>query len=280
VDGRDRTRAVELGDVAAQGTEEALAAALLAPFRDEIGRARRLAVVASGAARAIDVHALPWDGAPLVARLPVVYPIDHAAAADPGDGDAGAMRALVVGDPTSDLERARAEIDGVSRALAGSGSWRVRVLRRRDATGSRVRQELSDATLFHYAGHGRYAGRDGWESALPLADHGELTVADVLALPRAPRRVVLLGCETARSSADAAEGGAGLGLAQAFLVAGAEEAVAATRDVDDAVAGAIAEGLYAGDAPRRGLDESLRAAQIAAWRAGTAGWSALRVLVR
>jgi len=291
VDGRTTTRAEDLGAVDAAATDEALSAALLAPFRREIERARRVAVVASGAARAIDVHALPWDGAPLVARVPVVYPIDRegGAANDDGGDERGARsgdgadlprtRALVVGDPTSDLEGARAEIDGVRAALE-AGRFGVDVLRGRAATGSAVWRALAGASLFHYAGHGRYAGRDGWESALPLAEHGELTVADVLSLPRAPRRVVLLGCETARSSNGERDAGDGIGLAQAFLVAGAEEVVAATRGVDDGVAPAIAGSLYEADAPGRGLDEALRASQIAAWRARRAGWSALRVLVR
>ncbi len=270
-----KTRAVQLGAVDPSASPEVLTRAILSPFRVELAAAPRLAVVALGAARAIDVHALPWDGAPLVAKMAVVYPTDRGAApaADPVS-----VGVLVVGDPTSDLPFARREVDAVTAQLRDAGETRVSVLTGASATGAAVRSALAGARLFHYAGHGKFAGRDGWQSALPLADHSELTVADILALPHAPAGVVLLGCETARTSGEAqAEG---LGLAQAFLVAGAGAVVAATRTVDDAASAILAAALYRHLRPDGDVAEALREAQIDAWKQGVADYGAFRVLVR
>ncbi len=271
----DKTRVELLGPIDPSASPERLGAAILGPFGPELASATRLAVVALGAARTIDVHALPWNGAPLLAKMPVVYPTDRGA---PPPVDPAAVSVLVVGDPTSDLPFARREVDAVTAQLRAAGEAHVAVLTGAAATGAAVRAGLGSARLFHYAGHGKFAGRDGWQSALPLADHSELTVADILAMPRAPEAVVLLGCETARTSGEAqAEG---LGLAQAFLVAGASAVVASTRTVDDAASAAIASALY--EHLRSGGDvaEALRAAQIDAWKKGVADFGAFRALVR
>ncbi len=272
-DGHVRAKAI--GDVDTKATRDALAAKLLAPFDAELGRARRVAVLAYGAARAVDFHALPWRGPPLGATLPVVYPLDRSARS----GSIGAIaspRVLVVGDPTSDLKGARAELDAVAAGLTASGGWAVTVLRDKRASGDAVRSGLATADLFHYAGHGRFAGRDGWASALRLAQHGELSVADILALPRAPRAVFLLGCDTARDSGEA--DGQGLGLAQAFLVVGARAVVAASRPVDDAATAAIATEIYARLTTEVDVAETMRAVVAAATARGLTEWDAFRVL--
>ena len=270
-----RVRAVAMGDVDATAARDALSTKLLAPFDSELGRARRIAVLAYDAARSVDVHALPWRGAPLGAAVGVVYPLDRAARGASLDTIAS-PRVLLVADPTSDLKGARAELESVANALTNSGGWAVTVLRDKRATGDAVRSGLASADLFHYAGHGRFAGRDGWASALRLAEHGELSVADILALPRAPRAVFLLGCDTARDSGEA--DGQGLGLAQAFLVVGARAVVAASRPVDDAATAAIATEIYARLTTEVDVAETMRAVVAAATARGLTGWDAFRVL--
>ncbi|MGK3981954.1 CHAT domain-containing protein [Sorangium sp. So ce136] len=309
-----RLPALDLSSPAAE-----LAAGLLAPFAAPLRAATRLRVAAHGALDRIDFHALPWEGAPLVARMPVTYGLDlpergarpadvasatrsagaagetrpaDAASAPRSAGAAGETRpadaasaprsALVVADPRRDLPAARREADAVARALEGKG-LRVERLSGGLATHRAVAGALEQPGIevFHYAGHGFFGGLDGWDSGLALAGGSELAVGDILALRRAPARVVLSGCDTARTEAAQAAPGArglGLGLAQALLVAGARSVIAATRPVDDALAERVMAALYAGE--QQDPAAQLREATLAALRADpSCDWASFRALV-
>ena len=269
------TSARRLGALDVTASPEQLAAAILAPFDEAIARARRVRVAAYGPIERLDLHALPFHGQPLLAHAPVVYTADlpargpHAVPRDPV--------AVMVSDPRGDLPAARAEAAAVGGALAQRG-MRVERLELAAATHTAVRDALErpETWLFHYAGHGVFEGRDGWESALPLARGGWLTISDVAALPHAPAQVVLSGCETARTAASARA--AGLGLAQAFLVAGAEVVVAATRPVDDRQSASILTRIHQdGD----DLAVALQRAVLAERAAHPASdWASYRVLAR
>lgn len=244
---------------------------LLAPFRPQIERARAVRFFVPRALRAVDLHALPLGGRLLIERVPVTYGLDVR-----GEGGASPAplaapprtEAIVVADPSGGLPDARAEGDAVRSHLAANGLAAVLLTAQGDdgtttgkgapasaatghpaqgddgraplrATSERVRLRLEGgaAAIFHLAGHARFSGTDGWESAIPLADGGALTVGDVLALASVPRLVVLSGCETGRSD--------GLGLAHAFVAAGAEAAVGTTRVVPDTDAARVMALFYA-----------------------------------
>lgn len=212
--------------VFAQDTQGTLALPVVppawtAPVLDRVGAAQRVRVLAVG----------PVADARLeLAGRPAVHALDL----PPRPQRTRGGRVVLVADPTGDLPGARREADGVAGWLAGRQLTRL--------TGSAVTraalsEALTTADLLHYAGHGRYAGFEGWESALPVHD-GALGVADLLLLPRVPAAVVLSGCETGRAE------GAGLGLAHTLLVRGAEEVVAPVTPVDDTVAATFADHLY------------------------------------
>src|SRR6185437_10418659 len=95
------------------------AAALLGPFEPEIRAARTIRVLAYGPLAAVDVHALPFDGAPLLAKAAVVYPVD--VGAEPRDDAARPLGALVVVDPMENLPRAREDGARVVDALRARG---------------------------------------------------------------------------------------------------------------------------------------------------------------
>ncbi len=116
--------------------------------------------------------------------------------------EGAATSALVVADPRGDLPAARDEAQRIAGVLRARGGLEPLVLQGREATHRAVRDaiELQQTTLLHYAGHGVFEGRDGWESGFPLAAGGWLSVGDVLVLRRAPALVLLSGCETARAS--------------------------------------------------------------------------------
>jgi len=259
-----------------------LARCLLEPFRAAVAGSSRVRVLAYGDLREVDFHALPWDGDVLLASRPVVYGLDLAppptAALGTAPRSRPPRRALVVGDPRGDLPAAHREAGAVEAALRRSDAFtEVARLDGADATLPELRRRLPGVDLLHVAGHGVAAGRFGWGSALLLAGDARLTLGDVLALERAPSRVVLSSCE---SASDAAAPTLGLGLAQAFLVAGAERVVAALRPVGDRDTEALFRRLYdRAEDPAADLAERLRRAQLA-WRAEdpAADWASFRVL--
>ncbi len=245
---------------------------LLAPFATRIERSRRVRILPYGRLRAVDFHALPFAGDPLLASRPVVYGLDLEPRT-PATGD-GQRWALIVADPTGDLAAAPAEASRVQDALERLPEpWTIDLLTGAAASGDAVRRALPRADLFHFAGHGVFAG---WDSALPLASDSRLTVGDILALARVPERVVLSGCDTGRADAgvpvvDAA------GLAQAFLTAGSRSVVAATRPVDDDVAAALIDALYPALRAADDVPEALRRAQLELRRRRPgADWSSFR----
>jgi CHAT domain-containing protein len=258
-----QTRVVRLPDARPEG--------LLAPFEAELAAAKRVRALPYGPVRGLDVHALPFRGAPLIAHAAVVYGLDL----PPVNKSSVNRRALLVADPRGDLRGARAEADAVEAHLKG---WTLTRLDGEAATGAAVRAALAATDLFHYAGHGRFAGAMGWDSALPLAADARLGVDDILALPNVPAQVVLSGCETARQAADAPL--EAVGLAQAFMVAGAESAIAATRPVDDTLARDLAADLYLHAGTESAEDALRRAQTVLAQGPPGRDWAAFRVLVR
>ena len=230
-----------LGAVDVEAAPDRLARDLLAPFARQLDRAARLSLAPFGALDAVDIHALPWRGRPLAAALPVVYRVGAERAAPVARGS---RREALVVDPSGRLRMTREEASIAAAALTARG-WAVRRLESSAATHSSLEAALgARPAWFHYSGHARYAGMDGWESELGGEDEPLLTVGDIIALPRAPDRVVLAGCETAGSGRTDA-GPVGLGLAHAFVLAGASWVVATTRPVRDADAHAVVRELYA-----------------------------------
>jgi CHAT domain-containing protein len=225
----------------------------------------------------VDFHAADLDGEPLIARAPIAYPLD-VPREEPASADTD--RALVVSDPTLDLEAARREGEHVERVLR-EHAWEVDGLGGAAATSASVRGGLGKARLLHYAGHGVFAGHEAWESALPLASGGTLTIADILAAPKVPERIVLSGCDTAREAMDAPM--EGLGMAQAFVVRGASFVIAPTRPVDDRLAPRLAAALYGGLADHGPVDAAtvLRDAQLRLRAEDPSlDWSAFRLVTR
>lgn len=258
------------------GNPQRLAAKLLQPFEAQIGSAERLRILPYGPLVAVDFHALPVAGAPLVTRLPVVYGLDLPRR-DPMPRPEPPT-ALLVSDPEGNLPAARREADGVVRSLSTwRPRWQVERLTGAAALAGDLRTALPRAELFHFAGHGAFLAADGWDSVLQLADETTLTPADILTLPRVPAWVLLSACEAARSASEAP--GEGLGLAHAFLLSGSRAVVAANRPVSDSVSSKLLEELYLVWRPGLDLAQALRSAQLSGHkRDPAADWSSFRLL--
>lgn len=232
---------------------EAQASLLLEPFHSAIARAERVRVLPYGRLRWADFHVLPFEGKPLLARRVVVYGLDLPVRPDPRPSRGGRV-ALLVSDPRGDLQAARKEAREVADAVSAWGpEWTLKRLDGTEARADAVRKALPRAFLFHYAGHGTFAGFSGWDSVLGLADGTSLTLSDLQTLGRAPAWVVLSSCDAGRSSEQAP--GEGIGLAHAFLLAGSQAVVAATSRVPDETARDLVRELYSGwrgvDLPRQ-----------------------------
>jgi CHAT domain-containing protein len=181
-------------------------------------------------------------------------------------------RALVVVDPTGDLPGARAEGLRASRILTERGAQVTRLVGRECAP-DRITDLLARVDLLHYAGHARGSRERGWQSALLLANGAMMSPGTLLSLPSVPRRVFLSGCDTAVSPQRPV---LDLGVAQAFLLAGAEEVIASTRPVEDALATRIATAVLTSTASRwsAALHDAQRAVRA---RQPSADWAAFRV---
>ncbi len=210
---------------------------LLGPFSALLDRSDQVRVLAFGTLNRIDFHALPWNGRPLISSVAVRYAVDVARPARP----AADSNALIV-TPHDDLRSSAAEAAIAEQRLRADG-WGVRRLRGPTVTRAAIMESLAAGgiSLFQYAGHASFVGLDGWESQLGREDSPLMTVGDILTLAAAPDHAILSGCETATT---AATSGAGLGLAQAFVIAGAEWVVASSRVVKDSDAARIVVDLF------------------------------------
>lgn len=210
------------------------ATSLLSPFTAELDKAKRVIVMPSGALEEVNFHAVLAGDRPLGMRVKLSYGIDVESAAKPKSNlsaKAGGLAVIVAVDPTDTLKTIEREARAVSEILSAQG-YEVVTLFGEKATRAELSRWLSDprVTHFHFAGHAVSGGRDGLESRLLLAD-GSLTGTDLLALGRAPRDVVISACEAGKASTSG--GALGLGLAQAFILAGAKRVVASSAPAED-----------------------------------------------
>jgi tetratricopeptide (TPR) repeat protein len=233
-----------------------------------------------GPLRSVDFHALPFNGQPLLATKLVSYsldlPVRSASALRSGQKEA-----LVVSNPTRDLRTAETEGETVAAAIRRwRDSWTLTHLKGNEAKSNTVSEALKRASFFHYAGHGIFGGFAGWSSELPLADQSRLTLSDVLTLSHTPDSIVLSACDAGRTSEEAP--GEGVGLANAFLLAGAREVVAARELVPDASANELMAEMYRHWQPGEDLPHQLRRAQLACSRMNPSpcpSWASFRLLV-
>jgi tetratricopeptide (TPR) repeat protein len=254
------------------------ATAPLAPFFAELEQASRVIVMPSGALVDVNFHAIEVGGKPLGLRVKVSYGIDvesrsPALRASRPVADENGLALVVAVDPTRSLKSIEREARAVGEILTAQGRKVVLVFGE-DATRAELTKWLADprVTHFHFAGHAVSGGRDGLESRLLLAD-GSLTGTDILALGRAPSDVVISACEAGKSSA---RGGIlGLGLAQAFILAGARRVVASSAPAEDTRTFEMMKAAYAS-----GSAVDAGAVFKAAFEAGKGGrdWDSFRVV--
>ncbi len=165
------------------------------------------------------------------------------------------------------LPGAAAELDEIARVL---GARDPVILTGGAATEEALRQaEITPGSVLAFATHGLVSGEiEGLrEPALVLTaegdDDGLLTASEIARLDLPARWVLLSACNTAAGAGPDAPGLSGL--AQAFMMAGAEEILATHWPVRDDMARLVATGTLraaaAGEAPARALRQSMLAAR-------------------
>jgi len=186
------------------------------------------------------------------------------------------------------LSGSRAEVDSVAgllrRAYPGGT---VTTLLECEATTAALRSDAPDASLLHVATHGLVDARRPRLSALALTrspdgrDDGAFRLLDIVRLKTHARLVVLSACDTSRGRLLPGEGV--LGLAQAFLQAGAASVVASYWRVEDEATEPLMRSFYQHLLQDRlTASAALRRAQLDEQRAddGSYGWAAFSLYGR
>lgn len=202
-------------------------------------------IVADEVLHYLPLHALEYDGEPLISYFPIVYipsiavalRIHHysSTSSRPQTRDA-TRRFLVIGNPTGDLPFAEEEAKEVAQQL------KVRPLLRNEASLTSVQSRMTEKDLAHFASHAYFHPHDPFASGIILADGHVLTAEDVLAESLGVNLLVLSGCETGRQSIG--PGNELTGLANALLYAGVSSLILSQWPVSDAVTAKLMRRFY------------------------------------
>ena len=223
----------------------ALEQLLLGPVLGHVGH-RELVVVPTGM-----LFAVPWSVLPATRGRAVTVALSATgwvrACGDLLHERDGSATALLVAGPR--LSQSESEIASLAAQFV-----EPTVLAGEEASVVGVLAALPHAEVAHLATHGHHVADNALFSGLDLAD-GRLMGYEVQSLPRVPRLVVLSACDVGLH--EVRPGDESLGVATAFLGAGAATVVASVTRVSDAVAptvmAAFHSGLRAGASPARAL---------------------------
>ncbi len=234
--GLDVTEAGDsLGAALARRAEKILVAlyhTILAPVEEHFARASRLAIVPHGALHLAPFAALISPRGTLVDLYePTLLPSASALIAPRRRRAAG--RPVVIGGPSGRLSEVETELREVTAQLGA---------RLVDGSGPGVRDALRDAPAIHFAGHAVLRRDNPLLSWLELPD-GRLTLGDVLELDLAADLVTLAGCDTAAGASR--PGDELLGMARAFLHAGAGALIGTLWPVEDRASRDLISRFYA-----------------------------------
>ena len=254
-----------MGSVFAQRNATALAATtrtvlhdlyrlLLEPVADLLPAAGPLTVVPHRQLHQVPLHALHDGRHALLERGPVTVTPTLA-----GAGPAPRVRALtdgvlVLAVPDAQAPAILEEGRAVAAAVPGS-----RLLVGEDATSEAVRRHLPGPAAVHIACHGLFRPANPLFSSLRLGDRW-VTSAEVMELDLGGALVTLSACESGRPDQATAEP---VGLAWAFLAAGASGAVVSQWVVHDQAAADLFSVFYTRLAAGQAPSMALRDAQLA-----------------
>ncbi len=163
-----------------------------------------------------------------------------------------------LGNSAYDLPFAEQEGDAVKTRRPGAT-----LLKRKDAQEVKIRELGPQASVLHFATHGKFNAAQPLNSALLLApgggEDGALTAGEIFGLGLPGNLVVLSACETGLGQL--ATGDEILGLTRAFMYAGAPQLIATLWEIDDQATSELMDQLYAG-LGKESAPAALREAQL------------------
>ncbi|MEO8036298.1 MAG: CHAT domain-containing protein, partial [Acidobacteriota bacterium] len=184
----------------------------------------------------------------------------------------GSGRLLIVGDPVTrdqsypPLPHARAEMARITARFA-----RATVLAGSSATpDAYLRSSPGSYDFLHFVAHGTASIRRPLDSAVVLShdEHGyKLYAREIVLHPLKAKLVTISSCHGAGIRAYAGEGL--IGLAWAFLRAGAHQVVAALWEINDSATPELMDRMYEGIRAGRDTATALREAKLALIRSGS-----------
>jgi tetratricopeptide (TPR) repeat protein len=257
---------------------DALAAAVVGRLRPAIPPGARVVVAADGPLQRLNLETAVVPGpephywiedveishAPSLSLLRACAP-----------REVGPQRLLALGDPVAadpDFPR----LPNAARELARIGGFFAPEQRSVYQGASARPGRYADArpgefSLIHFAAHARSSRENPLDSAIVLSpgeESDKLYAREITGIPLRARVVTLSACRSAVARVYAGEGP--LGLAWAFLRAGAENVVAGLWDVEDSSAGELMARLYEGLSRGAPPASALRAAKMALVKSETA----------
>jgi CHAT domain-containing protein len=264
-----------------QAPGDALAAAVLNPILPFVPKGSRVIVVPDGSLHAVNFETLPvgadrpyWIEDVTIAVAPALALVSARPDSVPPVTPAAQPSLLLVGDAVDAgqglgrLQYAAAEIDGIRGAFS-----KVNVVVQRGGEASP--QAFVDGSpgafsTIHFTAHATANGLSPLDSSIELSPGPgggfKLYARDIAQLTLRADLVTISAC---RSAGDRAYGGEGLvGLAWAFMRAGAGRVIAGLWDVDDQSTAALMTDTYAALAAGQSPADALRSAKLRMIAAG------------
>jgi CHAT domain-containing protein/tetratricopeptide (TPR) repeat protein len=186
------------------------------------------------------------------------------------------------GERYAPLAHARAEAQSVAALFPKSV-----VLTGGEAQEARVKQDLRNYRIIHFATHGILSRTDGLQSGLLLANEapdskedGLLQAWEIADAPLSAELAVLSACQTAEGDERLGEGL--MGLAWAFQAAGCPNVVASLWNIDDEATQRVMTEFYKSIRAGARVDDAMRSAMVSVKKApGNASpyyWAGFRVI--
>lgn len=253
------------------GPGDALAAMVLEPVRAFIPPGSRVVLVPDGSLHTVNFETLPV-GAPRhywIEDVTLTIAPSLGLASGPGRAVRREAPSLLVMGDAADAAAGHARLQYAATEIAGVAGLfphaRTTVYRGAAAApDAYLRSEPRRFSLIHFASHATANAASPLESAIELSPdatgQSKLYARDIMAAPIAADLVTISACRGVGSRAYGGEGP--VGLAWAFLHAGAQRVVAGLWDVDDEASAALMTRFYGGMAAGQEPSVALRAAKI------------------